>query len=96
MNISTGISEINLGRTGQNSPVSGKNYIWPKYHDGKVDPIKKRDPHEDQLIYFKPSKSEKEKLLGMINNTEPGYNSYGKTEHTRPFIKPGSFFDALA
>lgn len=96
MNISTGISEINLNRAGGNSPVSGKNYIWPKYHDGKVEKIKSQGPRDGEPIYTKPNLPEKEKLISMMFKTENEYDSYGKTDSRRPFIKPGSFFDALA
>jgi len=96
MNISTGISEINLSRAGENSPVSGKNYIWPKYHDGKVEKIKSQIPQEREPIYSKPSLAEREKLVAQMFNTEKEYDSYGKTDTRKTFIKPGSFFDALA
>lgn len=96
MNISTGISEINLSRTGTNNPVSGKSYIWPKYHEGRVEKITNPGPQHDQPVYSKPSLQEREKLIGMMYRSENGYDSYGKAENRRPFIKPGSFFDALA
>jgi len=96
MNISTGISEINLSRAGENSPVSTKNYIWPKYHEGKVEKISNPGPQDGQPVYSKPSLAEKEKLLGMMFRSENEYDSYGKTDSRKPFIKPGSFFDALA
>lgn len=96
MNISTGISEINLRRSGENSAVSGKNYIWPKYHDAKVEKIKSPGPRDNEPLYYKPTIAEREKLLGSISLTENEYNSYGKADNRKPFIKPGSFFDALA
>jgi len=96
MNISTGISEINLSRSGANSPVSGKNYIWPKYHEGKVEKVKSPGPQDGQPVYSKPSLVEKEKLMGLISKTENQYDSYGRADSRRPLIKPGSFFDALA
>lgn len=96
MNISTGISEINLRRAGENSAVSGKNYIWPKYHEGKVEKVKNFSPRDGEPIYTKPTLAEREKLIGMMFRSEEGYDSYGKTDSRRPFIKPGSFFDALA
>jgi len=96
MNISTGMAEINLSRTGQNSPVSGKNYIWPKYHEGKVEKIKNPEPQDREPVFFKPTLAEREKLLGMMFKAENEYNSYGRTDSRKPFIKPGSFFDALA
>lgn len=96
MNISTGMSEINLSRAGANSPVSGKNYIWPKYHDGKVGKIKNQLPQNREPIYLKPSLVEREKLVGMMFKSEEEYNSYGKTDNRKSPITPGSFFDALA
>ncbi len=96
MNISSGISEINLSRTGANSPVSGKNYIWPNYHEGKVQKVKNTGPHDGEPVYYKPTMAEKEKLIGMMFNSEKEYDSYGKTDDRKSFIKPGSFFDALA
>jgi len=96
MNISTGISEINLSRLGENSPVSGKNYIWPKYHDGKVEKIKSPEPRDGQPVYSKPSVAERDKLLGSMSASETEYDSYGRTDSRKPFVKPGSFFDALA
>ena len=96
MNISSGISEINLTRSGSSSPVSGKNYIWPNYHDGKVDKIAPAVHHENEPVYFKPTLAEKEKLLQMMYNSDNEYNSHGKTGSRKPPIKPGSFFDALA
>ena len=96
MNISTGISQINLSRAGENSPVSGKNYIWPKYHDGKVEKIKNSAPQDEEPVYSKPSRAEKERLMGMISKFENEYDSYGKADSRKSVIKPGSFFDALA
>jgi len=96
MNISTGMSEINLSRSGQNSPVSGKNYIWPKYHDGKVDKIKSQEPHSREPIYSKPDLVEREKLVSKMFQSENQYDSYGKADSRKPLIAPGSFFDALA
>lgn len=96
MNISTGISAININRPGENSPVSGKSYIWPKYHEGKVEKVTNPGPQDGQPVYSKPSLAEREKLLGIMYRAENEYDSYGKTDSRRPFIKPGSFFDALA
>ena len=96
MNISTGMSEINLSRAGANSPVSGKSYIWPKYIDAKVEKIKNPGPEERQPIYSKPDLAEREKLVSKMLQSENEYDSYGKADSRKPFIKPGSFFDALA
>jgi len=96
MNISTGIAEINLRRTGENSPVSGKNYIWPRYHDGKIEKINASGPQNQEPAYFKPSIVEREKLLSAMSTAENEYNSYGRTDSRKTFIQPGSFFDALA
>ncbi len=96
MNISTGMSEINLSRAAENSKVSGKSYIWPKYHDGKVEKVKSQGPQDGQPVYSKPTLSEKENLLGIMSKTENEYNSYGKADSRKAFMKPGSFFDALA
>jgi hypothetical protein len=96
MNISTGISAINLNRAGESSSVSSKSYIWPKYHDGKVDKITYPGPRDGEPVYSKPTLAEKEKLIGMMYRSENEYDSYGRTDSRKPFIKPGSFFDALA
>lgn len=96
MNISTGISEINLSRTGSNSPVSGKNYIWPKYHEGRVQKVADSLNRYEEPIYYKPNIAEREKIMGMMFQMESGYDSSGKIENSRPFIKPGSLFTALA
>ena len=96
MNISTGISEINLSRAGNNSPVSGKNYIWPKYHEGKVQKVGDVFSREKEPVYYKPGPAEKEQITGMMFKTESGYDSTGKIQNSRPFIKPGSLFTAFA
>lgn len=96
MNISTGISEVNLSRTAGNSPVSGKNYIWPKYHEGKVQKITDSLNGNGEPVYYKPNIAEREKIIGMMFQMESGYDSSGKIENSRPFIKPGSLFTALA
>lgn len=96
MNISTGISEINLSRAADNSPVSGKSYIWPKYHEGKVEKVKSPGPQDGQPVYSKPTLTEKENLLGIMSRAENEYNASGRTDSRKAFMKPGSFFDALA
>ncbi len=96
MNISTGISEINLSRAGANSPAESKSYIWPKYHEGKVQKVQNNVQPERELIYFKPTRSELEKLTTQMQARETNYNSNGSINNIAPFIKPGSFFDALA
>ena len=96
MNISTGISEINLSRSGSNSPLSGKNYIWPKYHEGKVQKVGDALSREKEPVYYKPGLIEREQIIGMMFKTEAEYNSTGKIENSRPFIKPGSLFTAIA
>ncbi|PKL17652.1 MAG: hypothetical protein CVV49_09930 [Spirochaetae bacterium HGW-Spirochaetae-5] len=96
MNISTGMSEINLSRAGANSPVSGKSYIWPKYIDAKVEKIKSPGPEERQPIYSKPDLAEREKLVSKMFQSEDQYDSYGRSDSRKPLITPGSFFDALA
>ncbi len=96
MNISTGISLIDLSRAGENSPVYGKNYIWPKYQDSKVEKITGKLPENQEPLYYKPAPAEREKLAALMSGSEMEYNSYGKADSRRPFIQPGSFFDALA
>lgn len=96
MNISTGISEINLGRLAGNSPVSGKNYIWPKYHEGRVQKVTDSLSKGNEPVYYKPNPAEKEQIIGMMFKTETGYDSTGKIENNRPFVKPGSLFTAFA
>lgn len=96
MNISTGISEINLRRAGENSQVSGKSFVWPKYHEGRVDKINSPSPWEREPVYYKPSLADREKLIKSMLATANEYNSYGKTDSRKPFIQPGSFFNALA
>jgi len=70
MNISTGISEINLRRTDSTSSVYDKSYIWPKYHDGKIDRINDINPQDREPIYYKPTLVEREKLLSLMFNPE--------------------------
>lgn len=96
MNISSGISEINLSRPGSNSPVSGKNYIWPKYHEGRVQKVGDVFSRENEPVYYKPGPAEREQIIGMMFKTEAGYDSSGKIETSKPFIKPGSLFSAIA
>jgi len=96
MNISTGISEINLNRTGINSPVSGKHYIWPKYHEGRVQKVSDSLSKGNEPVYYKPNTAEREQIIGMMFKTESGYDSTGKVENTRPYVRPGSLFTAFA
>ena len=96
MNISTGISEINLRRTDSTLPVYDKSYIWPKYHEGRIDRVSGLNPQEREPIYYKPTLPEREKLLSLMFNPEHEYNSSGKTVSRNHLIKPGSFFEALA
>ena len=96
MNISAGISEINLRRTDSASPVYDTSYIWPKYHEGKIERVNDINPQNRELIYYKPTSAEREKLLGLMSNSENEYNSSGKSITTNHQITPGSFFEALA
>jgi len=96
MNISTGISLIDLRGAGNTPQVSGKNYIWPKYHEGRVEKVNILKPREEEPAYFKPVPAEKEKLQSLMSKIEIEYNSYGKTDIRKSFMQPGSFFDALA
>jgi hypothetical protein len=97
MNISTGISEINLRRTDSNSPVYDTSYIWPKYHEGKIERVKNDiNPQDRELIYYKPTPADREKLLSLMSNSENEYNSSGKVITANHQIKSGSFFEALA
>ena len=95
MNISTGISEINFRRTDAASPVYDKSYIWPKYHEGKIEKVNDINPQNREPIYFKPTPAERERLLGLMSNLETEYNSSGKSITTHYQITPGSFFEAL-
>lgn len=96
MNISTGISEINLGRTGSNTSVSGKNYIWPRYHEGRVHKTGDVLSRDSEPVYYKPGLAEREQIIGMMFKTETEYNSNGRIENSRPYVKPGSLFTAIA
>ncbi|MCL2154447.1 MAG: hypothetical protein FWH53_02150 [Leptospirales bacterium] len=96
MNISSGISEINLRRTDSTSPVYDKSYIWPKYHEGKIERVNGFNPQEQEPIYYKPNLVEREKLLSLMFNPEQEYNSSGKSVSRNHSIQPGSFFEALA
>ena len=96
MNISSGISEINLRRTDSTSPVYDKSYIWPKYHEGKIERVNGFDAQEQEPIYYKPNLVEREKLLSLMFNPEQEYNSSGKSVSRNHSIQPGSFFEALA
>jgi hypothetical protein len=96
MNISTGIAEINLSRAGSNSPVSGINYIWPKYQEGMVQKVGDALSRGNEPLYYKPGVAEREQIIGMMFKIESGYDSSGRIENNRPFVKPGSLFTALA
>jgi hypothetical protein len=96
MNISTGMSEINLRRADSIAPVYDKTYIWPKYHEGKVESISSFNSKYREPIYFKPTLEEREKLLSLMFKPEQEYSSSGKTINLNTSIKPGSFFEALA
>jgi len=96
MNISASISEINLRRTDSISPVYDKSYVWPKYHEGKIDRVGSLNSQDREPIYYKPTLPEREKLLSLMFNPEYEYNSSGKTISRNHLIQPGSFFEALA
>ena len=96
MNISTGISEINFRRTDSTSPVYEKSYIWPKYHEGKIERVNNSISQDNGPVYYKPSLVEREKLLSLMFNREQEYSSAGKSISLNSQIKPGSFFEALA
>ena len=96
MNISTGISEINFRRADSISSVYDTSYIWPKYHEGKIDRVSGINPQDREPIYHKPTLPEREKLLSLMFNPEREYNSSGKAVSSNLSVKPGSFFEALA
>ena len=96
MNISTGISEINFRRTDSTSPVYEKSYIWPKYHEGKIERVNDFFSQDNGHVYYKPSVAEREKLLNLMFQPEQEYSSTGKSVSINNQIKPGSFFEALA
>ena len=95
MKISSGIAEINLGKTLQTG-AARKAYIWPDYRQNQVEKIRPVEPRRQEQIYYKPDLPEKERILGMMHRVEQGYNATGRTENMRAVIAPGSFFDALA
>jgi len=96
MNISAGISEINFRRTDSITPVYDKSYVWPRYHEDKIEKISNLTSQESGHIYYKPTLAEREKLLSLMANPEHRYNSTGKTISLNTQIQPGSFFEALA
>jgi hypothetical protein len=96
MNISTGISEINFRRADAASPVYDTSYIWPKYHEGKIERVNNSISQDNGPVYYKPSLVEREKLLSLMFNREQEYSSTGKSISLNNQIQPGSFFEALA
>lgn len=96
MNISNGLSEISFRRSGETSTVSNKAYLWPGYNAGKVQKITKAPEFRGEPVYFKPTEDKKNEIMNLISNQEPGYNSSGRVQNTRPYIEPGSLFTALA
>jgi hypothetical protein len=98
MRISAGIAEIGLNSLRGNSIISEKAYIWPVYHEGKVDSISGVSKRTASAAYIKPNPEDRAKLLDISRNTpDAEYNSSGKISMRNGLSSQrGSFFDAIA
>ncbi len=95
MNISSGISTINIPSLNGNDRVAGKTYIWPSYHQGSVERIKALGRRPQEPIYFKPSPEKRDEILSSMKHEE-AYSTQGIVSQMSPEIAPGSLFNALA
>lgn len=95
MNISGGMSEINLA--GQSSNPK-KIWTWPAYNQGKINKISKVPArNEHRIIYSNSSSNEKERLLdSSIKNSHVLYNPDGGASIKFGMVPPGSLFNAKA
>jgi len=96
MNISTGLSEINLQSLGGPSKAQ-KLYTWPSYQQNRVQNIRPvRNRPAQELTYIKPKPEERDELIKQLHSKgEESYNAKGRGINESKLIKPGSFFDAL-
>jgi len=95
MRISSGLSEINLGKVqGQ----SNKAYIWPKLDQPKIDAVKPVHQRFAQAEKFsKLSEEETQKVIKQANeNSFSSYTSMGTKSVNKELLSPGSLFTAFA
>jgi len=96
MNISSGISAINIASGSGVNRVSNKTYVWPVYQDGKVEKIKSANRQFGEPVYFKPSENARDEILKNAALTENSYTPQGTIAKTSPKIERGSLFSAFA
>jgi hypothetical protein len=97
MNISGGLSEISFGNAQSGAVQRSKVYLWPTYHEGRVDPVKNvLHRTEGNVYYTKASDEERETIINQYkNNQQLAYKPDGKFTASDFYTKPGTLFDAL-
>ncbi|HOO71390.1 MAG TPA: hypothetical protein PK926_06480 [Spirochaetota bacterium] len=96
MNISTGLSSINLPAL--SGSRGAKIYLWPAYNRGPIQNIPRvtRDDH-GPFVYTKPDALERDKIFAHAQqNRDVIYTNKGAARTEMNAIAPGSLFDARA
>lgn len=96
MNISSGISEINMASMNRANSIPKKTYVWPVYQESRVEKVKSAKEQFGEPVFVKPSESVKHELLKKVASSENSYTSRGSIATSAPIIERGSFFSALA
>ncbi len=94
MRISSGLAEINFNSISRQEKI----YVWPKYKEEPVDPVKRITRYtESNGYYSKPLDSEKEKILNSYFKDDNATYSANKKTQSNYFgtVRPGTLFDAL-
>ena len=94
MNISTGISEINLAARANSAGKTQKAYVWPAYNNGIINRINRISDRIASNIYTAKPLT-KEDIPGNIMK-EAAYNSWGEVKNTPSSYYPGQYLDILA
>jgi hypothetical protein len=97
MQISTGLSEINIPKLNNNRVQNEKIYLWPLYDPGKIQNIREVHRHPDlDILYSKPSGEERDSMIRhYLKKPDHEYTASGSITQKYPHLPPGSLFNAL-
>jgi hypothetical protein len=98
MKISTGMAEFGIRSAEAKRPAEGgKVYLWPTYHEGRVDRVDKITREPSPITYFKKTTEEERRdiISDFQRNSHTDYYGGGIAGARSRAIQPGMLFDVL-